>query len=438
MRMTDLIARKRDGGALTPEEIAFFVGGFTRGDVPDYQASALLMAAYLRGMDAGETTALTRAMAESGGTLDLSCLPPGRPTLDKHSTGGVGDKTSLVVVPVLAAAGALVCKMSGRGLGHTGGTLDKLEAIPGFRVEQSPDEMLALVREIGACLTGQTADLAPADKKIYALRDATATVGSLPLIVSSILSKKLAGGARSFVFDVKTGSGALMKTLPEAEALARALVDGAKANGREAVALITDMSQPLGRAVGNGVEVAEAIRALTPGAEGVPPRSLALCDALAAEGLRLVGLADGADADARARELRESGAALAVLRKLVASQGGDPRVTDDPDLLPVAPVAVPIPAPADGYVAAVNAEELGNVCVALGGGRARKEDTIDPAVGLLVDVEIGQAVATGQPLARVLARTEAQAQSVAGRVRDAFRIAEEPVGPPPLVHAVIR
>lgn len=438
MRMTDVIARKRDGGALSAEEIQYFVQSFTRGETPDYQASALLMAIYLRGMDGNETAVLTRAMAESGGQLDLSVLPPGKPTLDKHSTGGVGDKTSLVVVPILAAAGAAVCKMSGRGLGHTGGTLDKLETIPGFRVEQSPEEMLSLVGKIGACLTGQTSDLAPADKKIYALRDITATVGSLPLIVSSILSKKLAGGAKSFVFDVKTGSGALMKTLPEAQALARALVEGAKANGRDAVALITDMNQPLGHAVGNAVEVAEAIYALTPGAE-TDARFVELCEALAAEGLRLIGRADGDAALEMVRELRESGAALRVFRELVEAQGGDPSMVDDPSRLPQAPVSLPVPAPAGGgYIAAIDAAELGNVVVALGGGRARKEDIIDPAVGLRMEASVGQYIEEGVPLARILARQPEDAEEALPRIQRAFTLSREPVAIPQLVHEIIR
>ena len=274
MHVPEIIAKKRDGAVLTAEEIAFFIEGYTSGVIPDYQAAALLMAIYLRGMSTQETAALTAAMARSGQQLDLSEFPG---ALDKHSTGGVGDKTSLIVVPILAAAGVPVCKMSGRGLGHTGGTLDKLEAISGLSVERSAEQMLTQVRAIGACIVGQTATLAPADKKLYALRDATATVACLPLIVSSILSKKLAGGAPAFLFDVKVGSGALMKTEAEAVALAEALVAGSVANGRRATALVTDMSQPLGRTIGNALEVQEASALLTNPAQAEPrlrePRS---------------------------------------------------------------------------------------------------------------------------------------------------------------------
>ena len=413
MRITDIIARKRDGAALTPEEIRFFVQSYTKGDAPDYQASALLMAIYLRGMNADETATLTAAMAESGTQLDLSRLAAKGPTLDKHSTGGVGDKTSLVVVPILAAAGAFVCKMSGRGLGHTGGTLDKLEAIPGFRIELTAEEMLSQVEKIGACLVGQTGDLAPADKKLYALRDATATVGSLPLIISSILSKKLAGGAESFLFDVKVGNGALMKTEAEARALAQGLVNGAAANGRRAVALLTDMSQPLGDKIGNALEIEEAVKTLRPlppfltkHSDIFPrllravraPRFRQLCLTLAAEGIELAGLALGKAALARAQSLLESGEALEIFRKIIASQGGDTSVVDDPALLPQAPVETEVTAPREGFIAAINTEELGHVVVALGGGRAHKGDTIDPSVGLTIRTEIGNHIVEGTEL----------------------------------------
>jgi pyrimidine-nucleoside phosphorylase len=441
VRTQETIAKKRDGAALSPDEIEAFVHGYTRGDVPDYQASALLMAVYLRGMDDAETAALTHAMAASGRQLDLSAaLPPGRPTLDKHSTGGVGDKTSLVVVPILAAAGAYVCKMSGRGLGHTGGTLDKLEAVPGFRVGLTPEEMVAEVADVGACLAGQTADLAPADKKLYALRDATATVGSLPLIVSSILSKKLAGGAASFLFDVKCGGGGLMKTEDEARALARALVDGSVRNGRHAVAVLSDMSQPLGRTVGNSLEVGEAIAALRPDTtEQVETRFRELCLRLAAEGIRLAGLAPDARAGfEHAGELLASGAALEVFRRIIAAQGGDPAVIDAPwRVLPAAPAVVPVPAPRDGYVAAIDAEAVGRAVVALGGGRARKEDEIDPAVGLVVEAPIGRRVAAGEPLAFVHARSVEHAAPAVAAVAAAYTLSDTAAPEPPLILDVI-
>lgn len=420
MRMLDVIAAKRDGEALSPEAIRFFVQAATRGEAPDYQIAALLMAICLRGMDGAETAALTLGMADSGTRLDLSTLPG--PTLDKHSTGGVGDKASLVVVPILAACGVPVCKMSGRGLGHTGGTLDKLESIPGFRIALRPDEMIAQVRRVGACLAGQTDDLAPADKKLYALRDATGTVGSLPLIVASILSKKLAGGADAFLFDVKVGSGALLASEAEARELARALVEGARAHGKRAVALLTDMNEPLGRTVGNALEVREAIEVLTPGAGDVSPRLRALCVALAAEGLTLAGrggldetraLAEGALATGRARE---------ALRAIIEAQDGDGAVVDDPDRLPAAPVVLPVRAAASGYVASIDAAALGRVVVHLGGGRARREDGIDPGVGLVVGRSVGQAVAVGDALAHIHAAERGAAEAILPEVVQAYRI----------------
>lgn len=440
MRITDIIAKKRDGNALSDDEIAFFVRAYTSGDAPDYQASALLMAIYLRGMNQAETAALTAAMAGSGRQLDLHAagLPPDKPTLDKHSTGGVGDKTSLVVVPLLAALGTYVCKMSGRGLGHTGGTLDKLESIPGFRVGLSPEEMVRQVADVGACLAGQTADLAPADKKLYALRDATGTVGSLPLIVSSILSKKLAGGAASFLFDVKVGSGALMETDAEALALAQELVDGAGRNGRRAVAVISDMSQPLGDTTGNALEVAEAIRTLTPEAAPVNSRFRELCVFLAAQGLLLAGTASSDD-DARARveEVLQNGAALAAFRRIVEAQGGDVSVADDPEKLPQAPVREAIAAPQAGYVAAINARVVGEAVVAMGGGRARKEDTIDPSVGAVIAAPVGKRVASGDTLVYLYARTAADAETARASILAAYRFSDTPVDAPPLIRHLL-
>ncbi|MBC8141706.1 MAG: thymidine phosphorylase, partial [Armatimonadetes bacterium] len=320
MRAQEIIAVKRDGQELMADAIEAFVRGYVRGEIADYQASAFLMAVYLRGMTTTETAALTRSMAQSGETLDLSGLSP---TVDKHSTGGVGDKASLIVIPLLAAAGAFVCKMSGRGLGHTGGTLDKLEAIPGYRIGLSPVEMVAQVRTIGACLAGQTETLAPADKKLYALRDATATVGCLPLIVSSILSKKLAGGAKHFLFDVKVGGGAFLDGDDAATELAQALVDGAAANGRSAVAVLTDMNAPLGKTVGNALEVREAIAVLR-GEPGIDEALRELCLTLAGEAFALCGISATPDAGkVRAESLLNSGAAAQKLRQIIAAQGGD-------------------------------------------------------------------------------------------------------------------
>lgn len=444
MRITEIIARKRDGNALNEAEIAYFVHAYTAGEVLDYQASALLMTMYLRGMDEAETAALTAAMASSGRQLDLHAagLPSDRPTLDKHSTGGVGDKTSLVVVPLLAALGVSVCKMSGRGLGHTGGTLDKLEAIPGFRVGLSPEEMVRQVRDVGACLAGQTADLAPADKMLYALRDATATVESLPLIVSSILSKKLAGGAEAFLFDVKVGIGALMGNQADAPALAwamaRALVDGARRNGRRAVAVVSDMSQPLGDTVGNALEVAEAVRTLTPGATPVNERFRELCVYLTAQGFLLSGLASQEDeAHERTEEALASGAGLAAFRRIVAAQGGDVAVVDDPGLLPQAPYVEMVSAPAGGYIADVDARALGEAVVALGGGRVRKEDAIDPTVGVTIISPAGVYVDTDKYLASIHASNAEQAAGIRVRLLDAFRLSSSPVTPPPLFHGLV-
>ncbi|WP_395088679.1 thymidine phosphorylase [Armatimonas sp.] len=413
MHVPEIIAKKRDGAVLTAEEIAFFIEGYTSGVIPDYQAAALLMAIYLRGMSADETAALTAAMARSGQQLDLTELPG---ALDKHSTGGVGDKTSLIVVPILAAAGVPVCKMSGRGLGHTGGTLDKLEAIRGLSVERSAEQMLAQVRAIGACIVGQTATLAPADKKLYALRDATATVACLPLIVSSILSKKLAGGAPAFLFDVKVGSGALMKTEAEAVALAEALVAGSVANGRRATALVTDMSQPLGRTIGNALEVQEA-SALLKSPALAEPRLRELCLLLAAHGIALaqgVALEEG---QRRAQSALESGAARHVWEALVAAQGAESGAP-----LPQAPYSELVAATEAGYLQRIDAQALGELVVRLGGGRVRKEDTIDPAVGLELFIQVGDPVALGQTLARVHARNTEAANAAKGEVIAALEI----------------
>jgi pyrimidine-nucleoside phosphorylase len=402
MIITDIIANKRDKKTLSEAEIAFFVQGATDGSIPDYQLSALLMAIYLNGMNGAETALLTKAMAESGTMLDLGEIEKRKPILDKHSTGGVGDKVSLIVIPLLAACGIAICKMSGRGLGHTGGTLDKLEAIDGFRIALSESEMLAQVRDIGVCLVGQTADLAPADKKLYALRDVTATVGSLPLIVASILSKKLAGGASSFLFDVKVGDGALMKTEHEARELAQALVDGAKANRRRAVAILSDMSQPLGRAIGNALEVQEALDVLTPEkVVSCDSRLVTLCELLATEGVMLaLGLSPD-EASKRVRNVWHSGQALAKMHEMITAQGGNLSQG-----FPRASVEVPVFAESSGYIQHIAAQKMGEFVVSLGGGRRQKEDRIDPRVGIILHASVGMFINKDDLLATIYLSSE--------------------------------
>jgi pyrimidine-nucleoside phosphorylase len=423
-----LIERKKDGDALTAEEIGALLEGYVAGQVPDYQVSAWLMAVCWRGMTEAETLAMTRAMVASGRVLDWDGI--GRPTVDKHSTGGVGDKTSIVLVPLMAAAGAAFVKMSGRGLGHTGGTLDKLESIPGFRVEIAPDEMRAQVERIGAALVGQSPELVPADGKLYALRDVTATVDSVPLIASSIMSKKLAGGARSIVLDVKWGSGAFMTTLEEARTLAATLVRIGEGAGRSTRAVLSSMREPLGRAVGNALEVREAIDTL----HGRGPADLwALALELGTHLLLMSGLAPDADA-ARATltRLRDTGEGARRLAELIEAQHGDPRVVDDPSLLPSAPVVTTL-ANEDGetrWVAAADARKVGDAALNLGAGRRTKGDAVDPAVGIVMRARIGDRVAPGAPLADIHARSEADAAVAAEALRAAFELSPDPVAAP--------
>jgi len=409
----DLIREKRDGQAHTDDGIRFLVDGAARGAIPDYQLAAWLMAVRLRGMTDAETATLTLAMAASGRQLDLSSIP-GR-KVDKHSTGGVGDKATLVVAPLVAAAGVPVAKLSGRALGHSGGTLDKLEAIPGFQVDLSIDRFIEQVRRIGIAIAGQTADMVPADKTLYALRDATATVDSVPLIASSVMSKKLAAGADAILLDVKAGRGAFIATVPEAEALARALVTIGTNAGRETVAYVTDMEQPLGRAVGNALEVKEAIATLA----GHGPAELeALSLRLGAEMLRLAGVPQ-----VDLRRYLADGSALGKFAELIAAQGGDPRVTEDPGLLPTAPVQQPVLASTSGYVERADALEIGLAGKALGAGRDRKDAPIDYAVGVQLHKKVGDRVAAGEALATIHARTAAAADNVANRVAAAFTVA---------------
>ena len=430
MRATDVIAKKRDGGELTSDEIEFFVQGYTHGDIPDYQAAAWLMAIYVRNMSDRETRDLTLAMAHSGDVLDLKDIAP--LVVDKHSTGGVGDKVSLVVAPTAAASGVPIAKISGRGLGFTGGTLDKLESIPGYRADLSEAEFRAQLKDVGIVLTGQTGALAPADGKLYALRDVTATVGSTPLIVSSILSKKLAGGANAIVLDVKTGSGALMKTLEDAETLAEDLVRLGGEVGLHVVALVSDMNQPLGWAVGNALEVKEAIKTLHGGG---PPDFREHCLGIIAEMLMLGGRAHGTDvALEMAEDAIASGAAWRKFRALVAAQGGDVRAVDEPARLPKARFVDSVPAPRSGHLAAVSASDVGRAVVALGGGRYKKGDAIDRSVGVEIHHKVGDAVEEGTPLFSVHANDEAKLAVACRRVLAAHTFSDGPTERPPLFY----
>lgn len=397
-RAVDVIRKKRDGGKLTAEEIAFFVQGAVSGTAwMPYQLSAMLMAIYFRGMDVEETTCLTQEMVASGQRWDWSDLPG--PVVDKHSTGGVGDKTSLILAPLAAACGVYVPMMSGRGLGHTGGTLDKLEAIPGFRVEWEPEPIRAILRDVGLFMMGPTASMAPADRTLYALRDVTATVESIPLITASILSKKIAEGVAALVLDVKCGRGAFMKQRPQAEALALSLQQVGTAAGLRLVTLLTAMDAPLGCCIGNALEVKEAIETL----QGRGPEDVtALSILLAAHMVLLAGLADSlAQAEAKVRQALQSGQGLERFRRCVMQQGGDPRVLDQPELLPQAPHVEAWRAPRAGYVAALHADLLGQAAMLLGAGRARVEDTVDPAVGIVCRVRPGQKVSPGDCLLEV-------------------------------------
>ncbi len=424
MRAVEILRKKRDGRALEPAEIEAFVAGVTRGTWPDYQASALLMAIFLRGMDAPETAALTRAMVHSGIKLDLSDIPG--PKVDKHSTGGVGDKTSLILAPLAAACGVVVPMMSGRGLGHSGGTLDKLEAIPGFCVGLSLAEFRAALRQVGCALIGQTNEIAPADKKLYALRDVTATVESIPLITASIMSKKIAAGIDALVLDVKCGQGAFMKNRADARRLAEALVATGKANGVRTEALITAMESPLGRAVGNALEVRECIETL----KGNGPADLTVLSSTLAARMLVAGGAAGTleKAQAKIQTALTSGQGLEKFREIIAHQGGDPRVLDEPGRLPVAPQRMLLRAERSGYVTGLNAELVGRATMALGAGRDRVEDAIDPAVGAILKAVPGEAVRAGDPLVDVHYRDSARLEPALKLLAQAWRIGD---GAPP-------
>ena len=423
MRAADFIAQKREGNEHSLEDLEAFVTGFTRGEVTDYQAAAWLMAVCWRGMSAPETAHLTQVMAASGDTLDLSNLPH---TVDKHSTGGVGDKTSLVLAPLLAVCGATVAKMSGRGLGHTGGTVDKLESIPGFRAVLSEHEFLAQARAVGVVISGQSKDLAPADGLLYALRDATATVASLPLIASSIMSKKLASGAESIVLDVKVGSGAFMKTLDEARALAEAMVDIGNRAGRRTRAVISSMREPLGHAVGHALEVQEAVRCL----KGEGPEDLeGLCVTLAAEVLSASGL-NGSHKNI-AKKL-SNGEAFEKFETWIAAQGGEVARLRRLGGLELAAEQHQIRASQNGYVREVEALKVGEAVKVLGGGRSRKGDAVDLGVGVVLHAKIGDEVEAGEPLVTVYHNTKGLEEAVR-LLEGAFTLSDEPVEAPPLV-----
>ena len=435
MRAYETIKAKRDGRALLPDEIRALVDGYVRGDVPDYQMAAFCMAVFFRGMSDAETGALTEAMLRSGDVVDLSHLPGVK--VDKHSTGGVGDKVSLALAPIAAACGVVVPMISGRGLGHTGGTLDKLEAIPGFQVRLSVERFREVLARTGACLIGQTDRLAPADRRLYALRDVTATVESIPLIASSIMSKKLAEGIDALVLDVKVGSGAFMKRTEDAEKLARALAGIGRAMGKKVVALLTGMDQPLGRAVGNALEVKEAVEMLQ--GRG-PPDLRQVTLALAAEMIVLAGRAPTLEAAGeQARAVVRDGRAFLKLCQIVEAQGGDPDALADDALLPAARGALDVPAPASGNVQAIDAEAIGLAAVALGAGRARIEDQVDHGVGLVVHRKVGDAVRAGEPLCTVHhgAGGREAPEAIADRVLRAYQIGDHPLPPEPLILARI-
>ncbi len=422
MRAYDLILKKRTGQELSAEEIRFLIDGYMSGAVPDYQMAAFAMAVFFRGMTARETAHLTMAIVNSGEQVDLSGISGIK--ADKHSTGGVGDKTTLVLGPLVAAAGVPVAKMSGRGLGHTGGTIDKLEAIPGFNTSLTKEEFINSVNRIKIAISGQTGNLAPADKKLYALRDVTATVDSIPLIASSVMSKKIAAGADAIVLDVKTGSGAFMRTLDDAMALARAMVEIGRQTGRQTVALITDMNQPLGRTVGNALEVVEAVECL----QGRGPADLEeLCLALGSYMLCLAGKAEN---PGQARELLETilrrGQALDKFRELVKNQGGDFRCIDDPSILPAARGTVTVSACSTGYVSAIQAEQIGIAAMTLGAGRETKDSQIDLAVGIKLAKKVGEKVAEGEPVAVLYVNDPAKGEKAKEKVLQAYTISPVP------------
>lgn len=432
MRMVDVIDHKRNGGTLTNEEIKFFVDGVVDGSIPDYQTSALLMAIYFNGMADGEQAELALQMLKSGDQLDLSAIPGIK--VDKHSTGGVGDKTSLPLAPMIAALGIPIPMISGRGLGHTGGTLDKLEAIPGFKVELSEEQFKQQVKDIHLAIVGATGNIAPADKKIYALRDVTDTVDSIPLIAGSIMSKKIASGTDALVLDVKTGSGAFMKTEDQARALAKALVSIGKSAGMDCMALISDMNQPLGRMIGNALEIQETIAIL----KGKGPEDIT--DLVLTLGSQMVVLAKKAKTLAEARKMLQevvaNGKALESFRQMVSAQGGDPRVVDDPTIMPQAKYKVDLPAKTSGVISKMTADEIGVASMLLGGGRQKADDKLDYAVGIELKKKVGDSVAKGEPLLTIYADRE-EIDNVKALLYDNIEIADS-AEPIKLIHEIIK
>ena len=433
-RAIDVIRKKRDDGELSRDEIESLVNAYTRGDIPDYQVSAWLMAVVLRGMTRAETAALTDAMLRSGEVLDLSSIRARK--VDKHSTGGVGDKTSLVLAPLAAAAGVVVPMISGRGLGHTGGTLDKLESIPGFNVNLPAAQFRRVLETCGCAMIGQTAEIAPADRKLYALRDVTGTVESPYLICASIMSKKLAEGIDALVLDVKTGSGAFMKSEKDAAFLAELMVETGERMGKQVVALITDMDQPLGCMIGNALEVVEVVEVLRGGG---PEDLRQLCNELAGWMLHLGGVSDTvAEGKEQSEKLIDSGKALDKFRQMVELQGGEPRAIDDPKKLPQARHSMILSSPKNGYLASLQCEQVGTACVILGGGRERKEDSVDPAVGIVLHKKVGDAVSAGEPLATIYYNTETRAARARQLLEESYEIADTLArGKRPLIHRVI-
>jgi pyrimidine-nucleoside phosphorylase len=434
MQFVELIRKKRDGQALNTSEIQWVIEQYTHGTIPDYQMSALLMAIYLQGMNSYEISALTLAMAHSGETLEVYKLIS--PVADKHSTGGVGDKVTLVVAPLAAACGVPVGKMTGRGLGHTGGTVDKLEAISGFRAELSRQEFLSILTQHSLVLAGQSQDLAPADGKIYALRDVTGTIESIPLIAASIMSKKLAVGGSHLLLDVKFGSGAFMKSLEKARELASTMVEIGRTARMHTVAAITSMEQPLGRAVGNALEMSEALAVL----RGEGPGDIRdLCYHETAELLVMTGKAKNhTEAEKRVKQAAHSGAGITKLAEVIEAQGGDPRQVEQPALLPTAPLRVMVPAPRKGYIASINAEQIGLVSMRLGAGRYKKGDAIDHRTGLVLQAKVGDYCSAGEPLVEIHARNNEEALAIQKNLLDCYTWSETPVIPGPLLCDMVR
>lgn len=433
MRAVDLIIKKREGNSLSSREIDYLIRGYVSGDIPDYQISAFLMAAFLRGLNVSETRDLTASMIRSGDVLDLTEIPGVK--VDKHSTGGVGDKTTLILVPLVAAAGTVVVKMSGRALGHTGGTLDKMETIPGLRIDLSLDEVMSVAKKVGAVIAGQSAELVPADKKIYALRDVTGTVDSLPFIASSIMSKKIAGGADCIVLDIKVGSGGFLPTVEQARDLGQLMTALGKEFGRKTVIVLSSMVQPLGYAVGNALEVQEVVQTL----RGQGPADLTeLCLVLGGEMLAAAGAVETPQLGReQLRSLLAKGAGLDKLREIIVAQGGSPDFIDQPSLLPTATKRYEVKAQQSGFIQEINAREVGWVSLLLGAGRLRKEDTIDPAVGIILQKKVGDAVKVNETLAVLHINNEQNLEEAKKRIVEAFTIGPEQQPLPSLIYDII-